>query len=144
NLGFYDSLIDAYLAVAMREISYDSINVPREAGTMWRLAGNTDFNRNGLRVIFDTISHARAMEISVDNNDQYKFEFFGGGLKLSEYLVDSLIIPSGGLRIDTVEVPREAYENGFDIIEIHPSESDECYSVGHILLMTDEKAIRSQ
>jgi hypothetical protein len=136
NLGYYDSLIDKYQAAAMRETPYDSINVPKTTGTMWRLGGNADLNLNGLRILFDSTCHARVIEISVDNNDQYKFVFYDGTAILSEYLIDSLIIPSGGLRVDTVEVPAVAYENGYDIIEVHPSGPDECYSVGHVLLLS--------
>ena len=135
NVGNYDYLIRDYQSTAVLEVPFDSVQVSKSAGTMWRYGGNTTFNRNGLRILFDSTMHAAFFEVSVDDNDQYNFEFYNAGVKSAEYLVDSLSIPSGGLRIDTVYVPQAAYENGFDVIEIHPSESDECYSLGHMILL---------
>jgi len=135
NFEQYDYLIEKYLSAAVLEVAYDSINTPKVSGTMWKLGGNTVMNKNGLRVRFDQPCHAQRFEISVDNNDKYRFVFKDGLAHLAEVVVDSALIPTGGLRIDTLEVPDIAAQAGFDTIEIHPSGPDECYSIGHIRIL---------
>ena len=139
NYGQFDYLIEKYQDGAILEVMYDSINVPKASGTMWRLGGNTVMNKNGLKVLFSQKCHSNLLEVSVDHNDNYRFVFMNGQARLAEKVLDSLLIPTGGLRVDTLEVPETAAQQGFDKIEIHPTGPDECYSLGHMRLLIEEE-----
>jgi len=139
NRGEYDHLLESYLASMILEVNYSDINSPKPPGTMWKAGGTYEINELGIRIHLPQVEHQEFLEASIDNNDRYKVKFINGTVPGAECTIEDKLIPSGGLRVDTLAVPETAIENGYNAIEIYPVSGDDCYSVGHVRLFSLEK-----
>jgi hypothetical protein len=101
----------------------------------WAGFGNVIVQREGLRIELPQLSHAPAIEVSVDGNDRYAVLFARGSQVEGSASVGKST--KSGLLVERVEVPQPARTAGFDRIEIVPLEGDGYYSIGHAVLLPD-------
>ena len=135
NVGAYDHLRDAYAHTEMIYVDYAGISEPKAQGTYWNVEGNTVLRPAGLHIAIDSIHHERKIEISVDHNDDYRLAILKDSTELGWIRIDRELIPGGGLRIDTVEVPEDGVAAGYNHLEIFPWTGDDMYSVGHVRIL---------
>ncbi|MBN2226943.1 MAG: hypothetical protein JW763_06230 [candidate division Zixibacteria bacterium] len=132
--GIYETLLDFYVSRSPERIEYRHMTTPKPAGTPCDAKGCIMMNDNGLCIDLEKPYQATRMEVSVDYNDNYAVY----------YRLDSTIIAmntiyadksaSSGLKIDTLIVPSEAVQSGFNNIFILPQGGDDIYGIGHIRL----------
>lgn len=120
---------EGWLDVPLRQLSR-----VRAEGSPWNGAGSVVFQAPGVRVQLGRVSHAAALDLSVDNNDVYEVDLMRG----SETVAQLRIQPSsngGGLALHRLAVPDDARSTGFDRIQVRPVKGDGRYSLGHLLLI---------
>jgi len=147
NTGQLDDLIDKtwYQFPVRRRMPLDRLALPRERGTPWDAAGNVRLDDGQMLVVdLGKTSHAPAIEISVDDNDEYRVVFLADRRELGsrtisgmfdEPLWDRRTPPSRGLIVRRVDVPSAAVDRGYDQIRVCPLREDGKYAVGHLLLI---------
>jgi hypothetical protein len=76
--------------------------------------------------------HNQRLEVSVDNNDLYTVSFYIESRKVGQVAIDPRPNKTGGLRVDTLEVPVTVAETGYNSITVFPVSGDNKYSIGHL------------
>jgi len=137
NTGAYDHLLEPYINPPLLTAEYSEINQPKVEGTPWDQEGNFVIRRSGIRIRFDTTYHNKRLEISVDHNDIYTLLFYRDSTELARQRTKTARLPSGGLRVDTLDVPSAAHLAGYDYLEVCAEAGDDRYSVGHVRLLPD-------
>ena len=119
----------------LREVPATALSQIKEAGTPWNRTGNVLIPQDpgGLTVKFGTLQHASSLEISLDNNDNYRLYFMRGNITVSDATITSNT-QNPGLQIYTVSIPQNAAARGFDKVRIVAIQGDGSYSVGHLVL----------
>jgi hypothetical protein len=83
-----------------------------------------------LRLAFDAVQTARAIELSVDNNDRYRVTFYRDGIARGH--IDAPRADGDpGLRVVRLAVPEEA-AHGYDTVGVWPLYGDGSYALGHL------------
>jgi len=140
NLGKYDYLVDyEYYRTGYKFIvDISEINEPQSEGTPWNHPDNFLISKTGIKIILEKQRHNKRIEISLDNNDDYLIVYLSRDVPIANQTIPAHIIPSGGLAIHIIDVPKVAFEKGYDSIKVIPLRGDGMYSIGHIRLL-DEK-----
>ncbi len=131
NAGQYSHLLREYNSRPQR-VALRNFNTPRPEGTAYNAGGCFLLLKPGLRVEIERVSHAKHVEISADSNDEYVLHFLIGSVDQGSVWIKPRRIPQGGLRVETLTIPEEAVESGFDAVLIVPKGGDETYSIGHL------------
>ncbi|MEW5795227.1 MAG: hypothetical protein AB1772_02600 [Candidatus Zixiibacteriota bacterium] len=134
NLGRYEHLIQSYVSQPVR-VRLSDFRHPRPQGTPYRAPGNMLLRQPGLVIDMEELRHTEIIELSSDSNDEYLLEFLRDSTVVASHVVPIRRIPEGGLRVDTIYVPREAFEPGFNFVHITGQGGDMTYSVGHLRLL---------
>jgi hypothetical protein len=109
-----------------------AISQIREQGSAWDAPGNILMNSRGAEVRLGDLRHASEIELSLDNNDQYRIDFLAGGKTLQKSYLEVHVLPSpGGLFVHRMKAPARE----FDALRILPVAGDNRYSLGHIRLI---------
>ena len=137
NLGRYDTLLRYYLQPSVLKLTYSQVNGPKAQGTPWNAKGVFALTPGGMSVALDTIRHDSLLEISIDHNDMCVVAYFREGHEIDHSSIAAKSIESGGLRVDTVVVPRPARLQGYDRIDARPCGGDDLYSIGHLRVIND-------
>ncbi len=132
NTGKYDHLIDSYVNQPSIIVNYQDICQPKAAGTTWNNDKCFEIRYNGIEINFDKIDYRDDIEVSVDHNDQYVISFMKDSVEFGYSFIERNHIESGGLRVDTLEVPKLVGITGFNKICIYPQRGDDLFSVGHL------------
>jgi len=137
NLGKYNHLIDYefYRTGYKTVVTLSEINEPKAAGTPWNHPDNFLISEKGIKINLGEEYHAKRMEISLDNNDDYEIIYLSGSSEIANQMIQAHIIPQGGLAVYLIDVPQSAFENGYDSIKVIPLRGDGLYSIGHIRLL---------
>jgi arabinofuranosyltransferase len=135
NTGGYDSLLEAYTCPPRLSVQYSDICAPKAAGTDWNADGNFIIRPSGIEVELDSIRHSRRFEISVDHNDYYTVVFYRDSTELGAQDTERRRCELGGLRIDTLDVPFDAHQPGYNRLLVLPVAGDDLYSIGHLRLL---------
>jgi arabinofuranosyltransferase len=135
NTGSYDSLLSRYTDPPVKSVTYAEINAPKAKGSAWNGPGTHLVSKGGVRIALDSIYYRRQLEISIDHNDMYLIVYYLGEKETGHQLIEQKYIEGGGLRVDTLEIPRLTYLQGYDRIDVRPFLGDDLYSVGHIRLI---------
>ncbi len=134
NTGQYDHLLDEYNS-RPRQVALDHFNTPKEEGTAYNASGCMLFLQPGLKILIGQVTHATRVEVSLDCNDEYTLHFLRGTNEHGTVTIKPRPIRSGGLRIEVVDVPKEAVDSGYYYILITPGGGDGTYSAGHLRLL---------
>lgn len=121
-------------AFAASVVQYSAISTPKKQGTPWDL-GTQVIGDEGLRVDLGAICHNAQIEVSVDHNDTYELVFYRGQGAVGRLQLSPHSGGTGGLRVETVNVPPEVISSGYDSIGVFPVSGDGLYSVGHLRLL---------
>ncbi len=113
-----------------RKVNIEKINEPKGLGYPWNEKGTIVLNTNGLLVDFGNIPDKAVMELSLDNNDDYKLIYFKGGDSIYGQMIKADFKQSG-LSIYKIEIKPEFKD--FDKLYIQPMGGDGMYSIGHIV-----------
>jgi arabinofuranosyltransferase len=113
-----------------RKINLEKINEPKGLGYPWNKKGTILINTNGLLVNFEYVPDKPIMELSLDNNDDYKLIYFDGGDPIYGQMVKADFKQSG-LSIYHIEIKPEFKD--FDRLYVQPIGGDGMYSIGHIV-----------
>ncbi|MFZ1684735.1 MAG: hypothetical protein WAU88_11495 [Candidatus Zixiibacteriota bacterium] len=135
NTGAYDSLLSRYTNPPVKNVTYAEINTPKAYGSVWNGPGTHLVSKGGVRIAMDSVYYHRQLEISVDHNDMYLIVYFLGDKETGHQLIERKYIEGGGLRVDTLDVPRLTYLQGYDRIDVRPFLGDDMYSIGHVRLI---------
>ena len=137
NLGKYNYLIDYefYRTGYKTVVNLPEIDEPKAAGTPWNHPDNFLISEKGIKINLGKEYHAKRMEISLDNNDDYEIIYLSGSSEIANQTSQAHIIPQGGLAVYLIDVPQSAFENGYDSIKVIPLRGDGLYSIGHIRLL---------
>lgn len=100
--------------------------------TVWDAPSNVVFSGRPLVVALPGISRARAVSLSVDNNDDYDVEFFAGGERRGAIKVEKRN-NGGGLAVHRVQIGDDVHQKGFDEVRIRGKGGDGSYSLGHLI-----------
>jgi arabinofuranosyltransferase len=100
----------------------------------WAGPASAVFRAPGLRIHPEGMSHARQIDLSVDNNDVYDFDLMNGPDVVGTLRV-SPRRNRGGLAVHRLAVPEPAREKGFDRIDVRPVSGDGSFSLGHFVLI---------
>jgi hypothetical protein len=118
------------------DLSLPQLGQVKKLGIPWDAPGNTILSDRGVRITLDAIRRNEVIEASLDNGDEYEFVYFRSGKWLASQTVS---VPpaarSGGLVALQLHVPKEAYEVGYDQINVFPLRGDGHYSLGHLRLL---------
>ncbi len=106
------------------------LSLPRAEHTGWNAPGVVVFDEAGATLRYDTLKTGSTVELSADNNDTYRLEFFREDSALASVEVPP-IVNGGGLATHVVDVPVAA-RAGFDTIRVTPVAGDGAYSLGHL------------
>lgn len=105
-------------------------------GAAWDAPGNYQFrcpsHCRALELDWPALQHAKAVELSTDNNDAYRIAFFRGEQELGT--ADIKPRSASGLRVVRLPLPRAA-ESGFDRVGVLPLYGDGRYALGHVRLV---------
>ena len=134
NTGQYDHLIDfeKYRYPGLPTLSIDDISdqippvdyVVADVHKMWDVGLNIE--------MVDSIKSS-SLEVSLQANDDYRFEFYN-----DDDLIETMVIrsDSGGneLVVHNIDLSSRLQKKGFDRIHIYPVEGDEYYILGHLVI----------
>lgn len=117
--------------------------VPKAPHTPWDARGNVIIPPDPRFLIIDleTTSHARAAELSLDNNDRYRIDFLHAGTPVSSATVGP-VLAAGGLVVYCVEIEAGAATGGFDAVRVTPLDGDTSWSIGHLTLFDADSCER--
>lgn len=135
NFGAYEYLIKDYDNTKTIKVKLADINIPRSPETAWNDSDNYIIDRRGIEIYLDSLYRSERMELSYDNNDQYRVEFFNDSLMIGWHEIPLEYIGVDGLRVIEFGVPERATEEGYNQIKIYPVDGDDMYSVGHVRLI---------
>jgi arabinofuranosyltransferase len=137
NMGLHSHLVDpdGDRFFDMPRVFYSQVVVPKEAGTPWYTEGNWFLPDEGIEIDLERTFHARGLEVSFDNNDDYQIFFYRGEVQVGSSKVERKKYKKGGLRTYKVDVPEEAAGEGYDLIVIEPLAGDGRYVMGHLRLV---------
>jgi arabinofuranosyltransferase len=136
NTGQFNHLLREYLNQPQR-VALRHFDTPRPEGTPYNAHGCILLSKSGLKVLVGEVTYAPRVEISADCNDEYILHFLRGTDDHGSVVIKPRRIPSGGLRVEVVDVPQEAVRLGYYYILIIPKDGDGTYSVGHVRLLND-------
>jgi hypothetical protein len=86
-------------------------------------------------VTIDSVVHVPEIELSLDNNDIYEITIERDREKLATIELPPGHVKGGGMRIDTLRIPDEVAESGYNQLLIEGRKGDKRYSVGHVLFL---------
>jgi hypothetical protein len=121
--------------ISAPERRLSELQTARKSGDVWNETGNVVLGPEGILILADSMLHAKAIHISLDNNDYYRIVYLAGERETGETGITPHVLPSpGGLYVHQLTVPETASLQGFDRLWITGSEGDGRYSIGHIIL----------
>ena len=132
--GLYENLLEYYLSRSPDKVEYRHVTTPKSAGIPCNTGDCVVMTDKGLCVDLGRTYHSTRMEISVDCNDTYGVYYRHDSTILAMQTIEAIDSDVEGLRIDTVRIPIEAADAGFDNVYILPQEGHEPYGIGHIRL----------
>ncbi len=134
NTGGYDHLIDfeSYRYPGMVRRKLGRVREAPFAGDAERSA--TVFSRSGIEIAFGKRYQSKAVEISLDRNDDYEIVYLLEEQELARQQVRRLDAEDPGLESHLLDVPAEAVRKGYDRIRIFPLGGDKRYRMGHMRL----------
>ncbi|MBL8804356.1 MAG: hypothetical protein JNN27_20335 [Planctomycetes bacterium] len=139
NLGSFSAWRKAYVDEAHRAPHVvDARTLEREPrpGAPWHAEGLVEVDDHGTRVVWPQIVHPAQIELSVDQNDQYRVVLRRGDERVKALAVRNRDpqLESKGQVVHTLELADEVRERGFDSLEIAPLGGDGLRSLGHVRL----------
>jgi len=139
NLGRFNAWRQAYVDEAHRApYVVDALTLDREPrpGTPWYAEGLLEVDDHGTRLVWPQVVHPARIELSVDQNDQYRVVLRRGDERVKALSVRNRDpqLESKGQVVHTLELADEVRERGFDSLEIAPLGGDGLRSLGHVRL----------
>jgi arabinofuranosyltransferase len=135
NLGMYDHLLEEYDPRPAKVVPMSDLSKRKSVGSLWNGAGNAKIEVTGVRVTIDSVVHVPEIELSLDNNDIYEITIERDREKLATIELPPGHVKGGGMRIDTLRIPDEVAESGYNQLLIEGRKGDKRYSVGHVLFL---------
>ncbi|MBN1211187.1 MAG: hypothetical protein JXA92_01295 [candidate division Zixibacteria bacterium] len=132
NLGFYNRYIKAYLTHPLYDLPYDEVRHPIAPGTSYNHNACRLLGPGGIKIRFNDRRKDPRLEVSVDCNDEYRMTFFDDTAEVAAVMIPPTWLKSGGISVDTVQVPPAAADRGYDNVLIVPVKGDGAYSFGHL------------
>lgn len=111
----------------------DALRHRKPENSAWDAPSNVVFSRGQVAVALPATSHARVALVSMDNNDDYDFEFYAKGTKVGAVRVGPKN-NGGGLANHRLQVPASVQQGGYDEIRVRGRNGDGVYSLGHLVL----------
>ena len=120
------------LAVELKRVKLAAVNKPFKEGTAFDAKGTVHFSE-AVAVDLGKVSKSPQVEVSLDNNDDYRVAFVRGQVELASVVVkrDNSIT---GLRLAKITVPEAALSGGYDEVRIHFMDGDGIRVLGHLVL----------
>ncbi len=135
NFGAYDDLVQKYVENDVQKAALAEINQPKPQGTPWDAAGNIIIIRRALEIDLGKTYFSPKVDLGRDANDDYRLVFMRNGRKVADRLIRASMTYIEGLAIASIDVPREAIEQGYDKIMVLPEKGDGMYSIGYIRML---------
>ncbi len=135
NCGTYHYLLSRFLERPERVVGYAEASRPKATGMAYDCDDCFVLTPTGMTVQLDSMVHAKLVETSTDNNDNYEFIFLRRDIVIGRLVKPSHWIAQGGLVIDSINIPESIRKPGYDVIEIVPRDGDGQYGVGHIRIL---------
>ncbi|GHV55174.1 hypothetical protein FACS1894216_16840 [Synergistales bacterium] len=105
----------------------------KAAESAWDAVGNAVIvPGTTLTVKLNGVRFERVVEYSADSNDTYEIAFLRGGKCVAMKTRGHL--GNGGLTVTCLELRKSEVKQGYDTIVFIPTEGDNAYGVGHVLL----------
>ncbi|NPV56167.1 MAG: hypothetical protein HPY76_05755, partial [Anaerolineae bacterium] len=135
NRHRYDYLIDVekYRSIEHLTVDLASVGQVYPQGTPGDSAGVLQMKDSGVSVRLGGVTSAGRIDLTLDNNDDYRISFWQGEDEVGFLVISGLNI-SEGLTRYTPAVPDSARQAGFDVIQVHPLRGDGFYALGHLTL----------
>ena len=137
NFGYYDHLVDNFVYPDVIKIKLAEISRPKEIGTIWNDSTNAIIKYIPLEVDLERVYYSSKMEISHDNNDEYRIVFYSDSVAVGQYSIDKAPVSMEGLYVRLIDLPDEIITAGYDRIRIFAENGDDMYSIGHIKFIED-------
>lgn len=135
NLGDYQYLIDQF-SYDKEIVKYSQFNKPQKQGTHYKAPGcKVLYSKDSLTIKFDQLTVADQIEVSVDHNDDYFFEFFRDVDFIGQQILSQRWIEERGLRVDTLKLSEPVAGANFNRIVIKGINGDQVYSIGHLRIL---------
>ena len=134
NTGGYEYLLRRYLTEPPA-VHISNVSTPVPDGTPWDAPTSMVLSYSGVMVDLGRVCQFRALEVSLDNNDDYRLGYFRDGQEVGQQDSPAEIHKQGGIRLRKITVPSSVATGGVDHIWVKPTNGDGKYSVGHLRLM---------
>ncbi|MEZ4449745.1 MAG: hypothetical protein R3B09_09705 [Nannocystaceae bacterium] len=136
NTGQLDRLIDVdfYRAPIYHQLTDVALRRPKRSGTPWD--GIDVFRlprKESLRVALGARDHHRVLDVSLDHDDEYRFELERDDAVVWEAVVPVRALKTGGLRRLLVRLPEGVARDGYDAVRIQSLAGDGRASIGHLI-----------
>jgi len=122
-------------AALIKKVKLADVNKPVEKGTAFDAKGNTHF-ADVVEVLLGKVMSATKVELSLDNNDDYRVDFLKG-----QVTVGSVTTPKNakisGLRVARLDVPEAAVDKGYDRVRVVFIKGDTIHVLGHLRLLEE-------
>jgi arabinofuranosyltransferase len=136
NLGRFDHLIatDRYQFPDLVVRKAVDFGTPKAEGSPWNAPGNVILQDSGMEVQLEGLAHNSLIEISADNNDEYRILFRKNGETIAKLDTAPVDDAGDGLKTWTFSVPNKVIRAGYDAVRIVAYGGDGRSSVGHLRL----------
>jgi arabinofuranosyltransferase len=125
NLGRYEHLIASY---GIGRVHVWQVSTARADGSPWNAPANVIMTR-GVRVDLDAPARARAVELSLSRNDDYRVELLRQDRTVYEGRISAIVGDDSSLIMRAIAVPPTVE---FDAVRVEPTNGDTRYSLGHL------------
>lgn len=143
NLGAYDDLIDrdSFRFPPLRPVQPKEVAGAKEAGSAWDAAGNLLLEPpdKGFDLRLDAREHARKLELSLKGSDPYQVLFLRGGEIVASDAIGPAVPAQPGLAVYTIDIPVEAWWEGYDRLCLLLAGRGPRSSLGHVRFLKETK-----
>ena len=122
-------------ASAIKAVKLADVQKPVEEGTAFDAEGNTHF-ADAVEVDLGKVMAAPGVELSLDNNDDYRVVFLKGAVEVGAVLTP-MNAKISGLRVARVKAPEEAVKAGYDTVRVLFLKGDTIHVLGHLRLLEE-------
>ncbi|MDH4156938.1 MAG: glycosyltransferase family 39 protein [candidate division Zixibacteria bacterium] len=136
NLGYYDSLLNAYRHEPLTEYSLKQVTAMQVSiDTASRVTGYLVIPSRGIEIDLEATCLNQRMEIGLDNDDDYIVVFIKAGTELSDFIAPAQTDGPSGMSVQLVNIPGWVRANGFDRLRVYPYRGDGVYRLGYLKLL---------
>ncbi len=128
NFGYYTYLVSAYEDSLLLHVSLSDIKNPSNSTILHNEAGNIIFPMYGIKIDLDQPSHARHVEITLEDKAVYIIVFSRNGREIGRQLMEGTY--SKNFETKAISVPATAVKRGFNEVSILPSAEGGTYLLG--------------